>query len=122
MPADKSATVADEVTGRIRRVLQAVVERDERYWLEGRCVRWGRVEADLVAEMGECLPFASGVPDEVVEIACRAFYNRNLSPIQWTWDVLVERGDVRVAWMRADMRAALEALARWTTVGEDDAG
>ena len=120
MPADKSVTMMDEVTGRIRRVLQAVVERDERYWLEGRCVRWGRVEADLVAEMGECLPFASGVPDEVVEIACRAFYDRDLGPGQFCWDDLVERYPRRVRRLRVGMRAALEALVGWTEA--DDAG
>ena len=48
---------------------------------------------------------------EMVEVACRAFYNNGVTPIQYPWEKLVEIGDSRARAMRADMRAALEAVA-----------
>lgn len=50
------------------------------------------------------------VTDEIVELACRKFYDRSLQPGQYRWEVLVLRKDRRVDKVRADMQAALEAV------------
>ena len=51
------------------------------------------------------------IPDGVIEVACAAYYNSGILPIQYPWSKLVELGDNRVPIMRAKMRDAIVTLA-----------
>ena len=47
---------------------------------------------------------------DIVEAACRAWYDSTLLPGQYNWDKLVSLEDGRIRGWRLQMRAALEAI------------
>ena len=53
---------------------------------------------------------------DIVEAACRAWYDADLLPGKYNWDALVSQEDGRIQGWRLRMRAALEAIGALAAV------